>query len=98
MVALIKGSSTRSNFEGSGKSDGLLTTNGVSGSFLVYAKYETLGTVVITVMLNSRSKRSWIISMCNIPKNPQRKPNPNAADDSGSNTNDESFNCNFSIE
>jgi hypothetical protein len=48
IVAFIKGSSTRSNLEGSGKSDGLLIIKGVSGSFLVYAKYETLGTVVIT--------------------------------------------------
>src|SRR5690606_31270592 len=83
IVALINGSSTRSNFDGSGKSEGLFTINRASGSFLVYAKYDTLGTVVITVMLNSRSKRSCIISMCNIPKNPQRKPNPKAAELSG---------------
>jgi hypothetical protein len=25
----------------------------------------------------------WIISMCNMPKNPQRKPNPKAAELSG---------------
>ena len=37
-------------------------------------------------------------NMCNIPRNPQRKPNPSAADDSGSKTREESFNCNFSME
>ena len=30
----------------------------------------TLGTVVITFILNSLSKRSYYISACNIPKNP----------------------------
>jgi hypothetical protein len=33
----------------------------------------TLGTVVITVWLNSRSSLSWMISMCSIPRKPQRK-------------------------
>ena len=28
----------------------------------------------------SRSRRSWIISICSMPRNPQRKPNPNASD------------------
>ncbi|MCY1233709.1 hypothetical protein D9M69_716980 [compost metagenome] len=63
IVALMNGSSTRSSLEGSGRSEGLFTIKPVSGSFLVYARYETLGTVVITVMSNSRSNRSWMISM-----------------------------------
>ena len=58
--------------------------------------YDTLGTVVMTSMLNSRSRRSCTISMCRSPKKPQRKPNPNATDDSGWNVNEASFNCNFS--
>ena len=36
--------------------------------------------------------------MCNIPKNPQRKPKPRAADDSGWNTSEASFSCSFSID
>ena len=58
IVALIYGSSTRSKKEGSGRSEGLLTSKISCGFFLVNAWYETLGTVVITDILNSRSKRS----------------------------------------
>ena len=32
----------------------------------------------------SRSSLSWIISICNKPRKPARKPNPSAVDDSGS--------------
>ena len=39
-----------------------------------------------------------MISMCNIPKNPQRKPKPKAALLSAAKTKEASFNCNFSIE
>ena len=58
IVALINGSSTLSRVEGSGRSEGLLTVTGKSMFFLVYAKYETLGTVVITVIPNSLSSLS----------------------------------------
>src|SRR5690606_39440372 len=92
MFALIYGSSIISNLLGSGKSEGLCTTTS-SLSFVKYALYDTLGTVVITVILNSRSKRSWIISICSIPKKPQRKPKPKAAEDSGSNTKEAPLTC-----
>ena len=37
----------------------------------------------INSKLYSRSNLSWIISMCSIPKKPQRKPKPSASEDSG---------------
>ncbi len=39
-----------------------------------------------------------MLHMCNIPKNPQRKPKPKAAELSGTKTKEASFNCSFSIE
>ena len=45
---------------------------------------------------NSRRRRSCTISMCRRPRNPQRKPNPRASDDSWWNVNAESFRCSFS--
>ena len=52
----------------------------------------------MTFMLNSLSRRSCTISMCSIPKKPQRNPKPNAAELSGSKTSDASFNLSFSNE
>ena len=52
----------------------------------------------MTSISNSRSKRSCTISMCNKPKNPQRKPNPKATDDSGWKVSAASFNCSFSSD
>ncbi len=43
----------------------------------------------------SRSKRSCTISMCSIPKKPQRKPKPKASELSGSKNKAESLICNF---
>ena len=56
----------------------------------------TLGAVVTRSRLNSRSSRSWIISMCRSPKKPQRKPKPSATEVSGSKERDASFSCSFS--
>ena len=75
-------------------SSGLLTM--IFSSLVVYAMKLTLGTVVITVWSNSRSKRSCTISICKRPKKPHRNPKPRAADDSGSKTRAASFNCNLS--
>ena len=58
--------------------------------------YITDGAVVIISRLNSLSTRSWIISICNNPKNPHLKPNPKATDVSGSKLRAASFICNFS--
>ena len=60
--------------------------------------YDTLGTVVMTSILNSRSSRSCTISMCRSPRKPQRKPNPRAIDDSGWNVSEASLSCSFSSE
>ena len=94
--ARIKGSSIFSITAMSGKPAGLCTS--VKPPFLSYTLYDTLGTVVMTSMLNSRLRRSCTISMCSKPKKPQRKPNPNATDDSGVNVRAASFSCSFSSE
>ena len=44
-----------------------------------------LGAVAIRLRSNSRDSRSWMISRCNSPRKPQRKPKPRAADVSISN-------------
>jgi len=61
------------------------------------SRLPTKGTVVITVMLNSRSRRSWMISICNRPRKPQRKPKPSAALLSGVQVRLASFSCSFSM-
>jgi hypothetical protein len=80
MVAFMKGSSTWSSLEALVNQLDCLPLRqfqdfGVS-------KIGNVRTVVIG-HIEFRSKRSWIISMCNMPKNPQRKPNPKAAELSG---------------
>ena len=55
----------------------------------------TLGYVAMMSMSYSRRSRSWMISMCSKPRNPQRNPNPSATELSGWNTNAASFNCNL---
>ena len=96
MVALIKGSSILSIRLGSGICVGLFTV--IISPLDVVAIKLTLGTVVITVWLNSLSKRSCIISMCSMPKKPQRKPKPSACDVSSSKVSEASFNCSLSIQ
>ena len=95
-LARIYGSSIWSISVRSGKPDGLCTS--VTMPFLSYTLYETLGTVVMTSISNSRPSLSWIISMWSRPKNPQRKPKPSAADDSGVKVSEASFNWSFSSE
>ena len=56
----------------------------------------TLGSVVTRSRLNSRSRRSWMISMWSIPKKPHRKPKPRATELSGSKVRLASFSCSFS--
>src|SRR5439155_870212 len=41
---------------------------------VVRIRYRTLGAVTINERSNSRSSRSWTISMCSVPRNPQRNP------------------------
>ena len=96
MLAFMYGSSMWSIKVWSGIPPGLCTS--CTLPCLSYTIYDTLGTVVITLISNSRSKRSCTISICNRPKKPQRKPKPNAADDSGVNVSEASFSCNFSSE
>ena len=96
MDAFTKGSSICLNRVGSGISDGALIT--WYSSLVMRALNCTEGTVVMTVMSNSRSNRSCTISICSIPKNPQRKPKPKAAEVSGSQTREASLSCNFSMD
>ena len=49
---------------------------------------DTPGAVVIRSRSNSRSSRSWTISMCSRPRKPQRNPKPSAVDVSGSKKNE----------
>ena len=81
---------------GSGSRAGLCTS--IISFFVVCAIKLTLGTVVITVWLNSRSRRSCMISMCSRPRKPQRKPKPNACEVSSSYVSDASFSCSFSMQ
>ena len=55
------------------------------------------GAVVIRSRSNSRSSRSWTISMWSRPRKPQRKPKPSAAEVSGSKVNEASLSRSFSI-
>ena len=89
IVALIHGSSILEIFITSGISAGLCKV--ICSPFVKVMLYTTLGDVVIISRLNSRSKRSCIISKCNNPKNPHLKPNPRAADVSVSKLKLESF-------
>ena len=59
-------------------------------------KHSTLGAVAISVRSYSRSSRSCVTSMWSNPRKPQRKPKPNAADDSGSKDMAGSFRRSFS--
>jgi len=96
ICARINGSSIFSILVGSGISVGLFTV--ITSPLDVVAIKLTLGTVVITVWLNSLSKRSWIISICSIPKKPQRNPKPSACEVSSSKVSEASFSCNLSIQ
>ena len=82
IVAWRNGSSMRSSFWGGGISDGLWTWTVVPSVW--WARYSTDGAVAIRVRLNSRSRRSRTISMCNSPRKPQRNPKPSAPEVSGS--------------
>ena len=56
----------------------------------------TEGRVVTRSRSNSRSSRSWMTSMWSIPKKPQRKPKPRAAELSGSKLREASLSRSFS--
>ena len=96
ICALIYGSSMVAIFVTSGRPDGLCTSS--TSPEVVVMRYDTFGTVVITSISNSRYRRSWIISICNRPRKPQRKPKPSARELSGSNVSDASLSCSFSSE
>jgi len=79
---LTKGYSSFSITTGDGRSVGLMI---VSFSPLVVVTMKlTPGAVTTRDKENSRSRRSRIMSMCNRPRKPQRKPCPNRGLDSGS--------------
>jgi len=54
-----------------------------SSPSVFFTWYSTLGTVVTRSRSNSRSRRSFTISMWRRPRKPQRKPKPRAVDVSG---------------
>ncbi|MCY1294450.1 hypothetical protein D9M70_437430 [compost metagenome] len=55
----------------------------------------TVGAVVIRSRSYSRSRRSWMISMCSMPRKPMRKPKPRASELSGSYCSAASFRVSF---
>ena len=82
MIETLKyGSSMWSMRCGSGNSAGLSISTTVPS--VRCTRYFTLGAVAISASPNSRSSRSFTISMCSRPRNPQRNPNPRAPEDSG---------------
>src|SRR5215813_2047552 len=64
------GSSICSIRSGDGSFDGLSMSS--TSPAVVSTLYCTLGAVTISERLNSRSSRSWTISMCSMPRIPQR--------------------------
>ena len=66
----------------SGICAGLSTTTS-SARWSTLTRYSTLGADAMRSSANSRSRRSWVISMCSRPRKPQRNPKPSATDDSG---------------
>ena len=56
----------------------------------------TVGAVVMRSMSYSRSRRSCTMSMCSMPRKPQRKPKPRACETSGSNCSEASLSLSFS--
>ena len=65
-----------------GNSEGFVTSTTVRSSSVT--EYSTLGDVEMRSSPNSRSSRSRTISRWSRPRNPHRKPNPRAAEVSGS--------------
>ncbi|MNS57542.1 hypothetical protein D3C72_904310 [compost metagenome] len=94
ILTLTKGSSVSAMVAGSGHFTGLSTM--ITSPLLVVTLYSTEGAVVIKLTLYSRSRRSWMISRCNRPKKPQRKPKPKATEVSGSHWSEASFSVSFS--
>ncbi|SKT93445.1 Uncharacterised protein [Mycobacteroides abscessus subsp. abscessus] len=84
-VVLTTGSNT-DRILPSGQMDGLVTIIPGSSAVIpsVITRYTTLGAVEMRSRLNSRSRRSRVISMCSNPRKPQRNPKPSATEVSGS--------------
>ena len=94
-LSLTHGSSMTSMSVGPGRSAGLSTTT-VPRPWVWMTWYSTDGADAMRSRLNSRSRRSWTISMWSSPRNPQRNPNPSATELSGSYVKLASLRCSFS--
>ena len=81
-LSLTQGSSMTSMSVGFGSSAGLSTTT-VAAAVGQLTWYSTDGAEAMRSRPNSRSSRSWTISMWSRPRNPQRKPKPSATELSG---------------
>ncbi|MCY1452496.1 hypothetical protein D9M71_694190 [compost metagenome] len=82
MLARQIGSRISSIDDRSGSFDGLSTYT--VSPFFSTTSNTTVGAVVIRSRSYSRSRRSWMISMCSMPRKPIRKPKPSASELSGS--------------
>ena len=76
IIAVMTGSSIFAMRPASGSFAGLSIS--CTSPSVVVTRYSTPGAVVTRSMSNSRSSRSWTISMCSRPRKPQRKPKPSA--------------------
>ena len=82
-LSLTQGSSIVSMSVGFGSRAGLSTTT-TPRPCVRLTWYSTDGAEAMRSRSNSRSRRSWTISMWRRPRNPQRNPNPSATELSGS--------------
>ena len=80
--SVTHGSSIVSMSPAGGMRAGLSTTSGAPPRRSV-TRYSTDGAEAISSRLNSRSRRSWTISMWRRPRKPQRKPKPRAIETLG---------------
>ena len=72
IVAFVRGSSIASMFDASGSISGL--SMAITSPERSRTRYSTVGAVVISERLNSRSRRSCTISMCSRPEEAAAEP------------------------
>ena len=94
-LSLTHGSSIDSMSDGLGSRAGLSTTT-MPRPCCRWTWYSTDGAEAMRSSANSRSSRSWTISMWSSPRKPQRNPKPSATELSGSNVKLASLRCSFS--
>ena len=82
METLTHGSAMASISPAPGRRAGL-STDTSPRPLVIVTWYSTDGADAMRSRSNSRSSRSWMISMCSRPRKPHRKPKPSAPELSG---------------